>query len=65
MLYASRNAAYADLMLRTGLRLSEQTSLSVFEVPEAVPGVAFAHAWLPGAIAKEARAVRCMFRRRA
>lgn len=50
--YASRNAAYADLMLRTGLRLSEQTSLSVFEVPEAVPGVAFARAWLPGPIAK-------------
>jgi site-specific recombinase XerD len=50
--YASRNAAYTDLMLRTGLRLSEQTSLSVFEVPEAVPGVAFSRAWLPGPIAK-------------
>ncbi len=50
--YASRNATYADFMVRTGLRLSEQTSLSLYEVPEIVPGVLNARTWLPRAIAK-------------
>jgi site-specific recombinase XerD len=50
--YASRNATYADLMIRTGLRLSEQTSLSLYEVPEIVPGELNARTWLPRAIAK-------------
>jgi site-specific recombinase XerD len=50
--YASRNATYTDLMIRTGLRLSEQTSLSLYEVPELVPGVGNARVWLPRAIAK-------------
>jgi site-specific recombinase XerD len=50
--YASRNATYADFMIRTGLRLSEQTSLSLYEVPEIVPGVLNARTWLPRAIAK-------------
>jgi hypothetical protein len=31
--WAARNCAFADLMVRTGLRLTEQTSLTVFEVP--------------------------------
>ena len=50
--YASRNATFADLLIRTGLRLSEQTSLSVFEVPERVGGIQHARMWLPRAIAK-------------
>jgi len=48
----ARNATYADLMIRTGLRLSEQTSLSMFELPEVRPRTAFARTWLPHAIAK-------------
>jgi site-specific recombinase XerD len=39
-------------MIRTGLRLSEQTSLSLYEVPEIVPGVLIARTRLPRAIAK-------------
>ncbi len=50
--FASRNAAYTDLMFRTGLRLAEQTSLSLFEVPELAGGVVNARAWLPARIAK-------------
>jgi site-specific recombinase XerD len=50
--YASRNATYSDLMIRTGLRLSEQTSLSLYDVPEIVPGVLIARTRLPRAIAK-------------
>jgi len=50
--YAARNATYTDLMIRTGLRLSEQTSLSIYEVPELVPGVLSARTWLPRVIAK-------------
>jgi site-specific recombinase XerD len=50
--YASRNATYADFMIRTGLRLSEQTSLSLYELPEIVPGVLNSRTWLPRAIAK-------------
>jgi hypothetical protein len=30
---AARNAVFVDLMVRTGLRLAGQSSLSVFEVP--------------------------------
>jgi site-specific recombinase XerD len=54
--YASRNATYTDLMIRTGLRLSEQTSLSLYEVPEIIPGMLNAWTWLPRAIAKGASA---------
>jgi site-specific recombinase XerC len=50
--FASRNAAYTDLMFRTGLRLAEQTSLSLFEMPELADGMANARAWLPARIAK-------------
>jgi site-specific recombinase XerD len=52
--YASRNGTYADFMIRTGLRLSEQTSLTLYEIPETVPGVLNARTWLPRAIAKGA-----------
>jgi site-specific recombinase XerD len=50
--YASRNATFADLMIRTGLRLSEQTSMSLFELPDRVGGLGSARTWLPAAIAK-------------
>ncbi|HEX2806740.1 MAG TPA: site-specific integrase [Kineosporiaceae bacterium] len=57
--YAGRNAAFSDLLIRTGLRLSEATSLSLFELPSRVAGVVHARTWLPAAIAKggSARAV--------
>ncbi|MEU7823028.1 site-specific integrase [Catellatospora sp. NPDC049133] len=51
--WAARNALFADLMVRTGLRLSEQASLSVFEVPTDAGGVrGYQRFWLPAAIAK-------------
>ncbi|WP_327341263.1 tyrosine-type recombinase/integrase [Streptomyces europaeiscabiei] len=50
--FASRNAAFTDLMIRTGLRISEQVALTLFELPELVPGVANARTRLPNAIAK-------------
>ncbi|PXY17028.1 tyrosine-type recombinase/integrase [Prauserella muralis] len=49
---ASRNATFCDLMVRTGLRLSEQSSLSLFEVPEVDLGRAYVPTRLPVAIAK-------------
>ncbi|MFE1830172.1 tyrosine-type recombinase/integrase [Streptomyces yangpuensis] len=49
---ATRNATYSDLMISTGLRLCEQTSLSVFELPHQVPGQANVRTWLPRSIAK-------------
>ena len=54
--YASRNSAYTDLLIRTGLRLSEQTSLSLFELPQRMTAVGNATTWLPVAIAKGASA---------
>ncbi|MGC5002635.1 tyrosine-type recombinase/integrase [Streptomyces sp. DT203] len=50
--FGARNATYSDLMIRTGLRLCEQTSLSVFELPHLVPGKANVRTWLPWPIAK-------------
>lgn len=52
--WAARNAAFADLMVRTGLRLSEQASLSVFDLPRtpAPGGLGYRRFWLPAAIAK-------------
>ncbi|KJS53503.1 integrase [Streptomyces rubellomurinus subsp. indigoferus] len=50
--FATRNATYSDLMIRTGVRLCEQTSLSLFELPHQVPGQANTRTWLPAAIAK-------------
>ncbi|WP_051837598.1 site-specific integrase [Streptomyces sp. NRRL WC-3742] len=50
--FATRNATYSDLMIRTGNRLCEQTSLSLFELPHQVPGKANIRTWLPAAIAK-------------
>ncbi|GAA2788233.1 hypothetical protein GCM10010470_23490 [Saccharopolyspora taberi] len=31
--WAGRNAAFCDLMVRTGMRLTEQASLTIFELP--------------------------------
>jgi site-specific recombinase XerD len=50
--WAARNAVFCDLMVRTGLRLSEQATLTVLEMPldRAVDG--YQRFWLPAAIAK-------------
>jgi len=50
--FGARNAAYSNMMIRTGMRLCEQTSLSVFELPHLVPGQLNARTWLPWRIAK-------------
>lgn len=50
--WASRNALFADLMVRTGLRLTEQGSLAVPEVPRSGGGEAYHRFWLSAAIAK-------------
>ena len=50
--WAARNATYCDLMVRTGLRLSEQSALSMFEVPLDRGLGGFQRFWLPTAIAK-------------
>ena len=39
-------------MIRTGLRISEQTGLSLYELPRSAVGVLNARAWLPAPIAK-------------
>jgi site-specific recombinase XerD len=49
--WAARNSGFCDLMVRTGLRLSEQASLTIFDVPlQTVAG--YQRFWLPPAIAK-------------
>ena len=50
--FGSRNAAFTDLMIRTGLRLSEQVGLVLPELPRPVPGMLSARTWLPAPIAK-------------
>ncbi|MFF1463388.1 site-specific integrase [Streptomyces sp. NPDC058330] len=50
--WASRNTAFSDLMVRTGERLTEQSCLSVFEVPSRTDVTGYQRFWLPGAIAK-------------
>jgi site-specific recombinase XerD len=50
--WASRNAVFCDLMVRTGLRLSEQVSLTVFEVPVVPEGGGYQRFWLPEVVAK-------------
>jgi site-specific recombinase XerD len=49
---AARNATFCDLMVRTGLRLTEQASLTLFEVPDVDEHRAYAPTRLPAAIAK-------------
>lgn len=48
---ASRNALYMDLMVRTGLRVSEQSSLMLHEI-DLQQRTAAAEFWLPESIAK-------------
>lgn len=50
--WAARNAAFADLMVRTGMRLSEQAHLTRLEVPTGPGAGGYQRFWLPGAIAK-------------
>lgn len=50
--WADRNAAFSNLLVRTGMRLTEQASLSVFEMPEARTRSGYHRFWLPGAVAK-------------
>jgi site-specific recombinase XerD len=50
--WASRDALFADFMVRTGLRLTEQASLTVLEAPRHAGGQAYHRFWLPAAIAK-------------
>ncbi len=54
--WASRNALFADVMVRTGLRLAEQASLTVLEVPCGGSGQAYQRFWLPAAVAKNGSA---------
>lgn len=50
--WADRNSVFSDLMVRTGMRLSEQASLSVFELPAIREQSGYHRFWLPGSIAK-------------
>ncbi len=50
--WADRNAVFADLMVRTGMRLTEQSSLTVSELPETRAQGGYHRFWLPAAIAK-------------
>lgn len=43
--FAFRNAAFTGVMIRTGLRISEQTGLSLHELPRPAAGVLNARAW--------------------
>jgi integrase len=54
--WAARNATFTGLMVRTGMRLSEQASLTVAEVPADAGQGGYQGFWLPGAIAKNASA---------
>ncbi|MFJ4560051.1 hypothetical protein ACIP4Q_28820 [Streptomyces massasporeus] len=61
--WAARNA-YADSMIRTGLRLCEHSALTVFELPELPPatsGIINVRAVLPHAISK-GRSGRAVYR---
>ncbi|MFE9813055.1 integrase [Streptomyces sp. NPDC005548] len=50
--WASRNAAFTDMLVRTGMRLEEQSTLLESEIPlgEGPPG--YSKFWLPKSIAK-------------
>lgn len=58
--WAARNSTFTDLMVRTGMRLSEQASLIALEVPVSAAAGAgqggYQKFWLPGAVAKNASA---------
>ena len=50
--WAARNALFADLMVRTGMRLTEQGSLTGLEIQHSGGKEAYHRFWLPAAIAK-------------
>ncbi|GAA3949861.1 hypothetical protein Aau02nite_36770 [Amorphoplanes auranticolor] len=50
--WARRNSAFCDLMVRTGLRLSEQAALTVFDVPLGRGAGGYQRFWLAEAVAK-------------
>ncbi|MDM4783287.1 MULTISPECIES: site-specific integrase [unclassified Micromonospora] len=50
--WAGRNSAFCDLMVRTGLRLSEQAALTVFDVPLGRGAGGYQRFWLAEAVAK-------------
>jgi len=54
--WADRNALFADLMVRTGMRLAEQSSLTVFDIPMLRAQRGYHRFWLPGAVAKSGSA---------
>ena len=56
--WAARNALFSDVMVRTGLRLAEQTALTVFEMPLDRGLGGYQQFWLPAAIAKGGSARR-------
>jgi len=56
--WAARNELFSDVMVRTGLRLAEQTALTVFEMPRDRGLGGYQRFWLPSAIAKGGSARR-------
>lgn len=50
--WADRNATFADLMVRTGMRLSEQCALTAPEIPQVTGARGYHRFWLPAAVAK-------------
>ncbi len=50
--WGARNATFCDLMVRTGLRVSEQAALTVLEVPSDSGSAGYQRFWLSAAIAK-------------
>ncbi|GHB57593.1 hypothetical protein GCM10010347_29670 [Streptomyces cirratus] len=50
--WASRNGAFSDSLVRTGMRLEEQASRIILEVPTGPGPAGYSRFWLPGAIAK-------------
>jgi site-specific recombinase XerD len=50
--WSARNSTFCDLMVRTGLRLSEQAGLTVFDVDFGGELSGYQRFWLSGAVAK-------------
>ena len=50
--WGARNSVFCDLMVRTGLRLSEQAALTTFDVPADRGADGYQRFWLSAAIAK-------------
>ncbi|WP_136031802.1 MULTISPECIES: tyrosine-type recombinase/integrase [unclassified Microbacterium] len=50
--WATRNATFADMLVRTGLRLAEQASLFTFELPAVARASGYHRYFLPASVAK-------------